>query len=92
MTTHKTTWWLVGLLCLALWPAHAFSQGGLWERYMDASLAAYQKANYAEAEKQVIAALGTSSKVRQDQTGGTPEFGRFRRPNPNVLRRRPIRC
>ncbi|MFQ5971866.1 MAG: hypothetical protein ACE5Q3_06000, partial [Alphaproteobacteria bacterium] len=31
MTTNKTRWWLVGLVCLALWPARAPAQGGLVE-------------------------------------------------------------
>ena len=31
MITHKTRWLLVGLVCLALWSAHASAQGGLWE-------------------------------------------------------------
>ena len=27
MTIHNTKWLLVGLVCLALWPAHASAQG-----------------------------------------------------------------
>ncbi len=42
MTTHKTKWWLAGLVCLALWPAHASAQGGLWETYKVAGIEAYQ--------------------------------------------------
>ncbi len=57
MTTDKTRWLLVGLVCLALWPVHAFAQGGLWETYMAAATAAYQQGNYPEAEKQLGAAL-----------------------------------
>ncbi len=57
MTTTKTRWWLVGLECLPLWPAHASAQGDLWETYMDAATAAYQQGNYPEAEKQLEAAL-----------------------------------
>ncbi len=44
MTKHKTRWLLVGLVCLALWPAHASAQGGLWETYMAAGVKAYQQA------------------------------------------------
>ena len=57
MITHKTRWLLAGLVCLALWPAHAPAQGGLWETYMDAATKAYQQGNYPEAEKQLGAAL-----------------------------------
>ena len=57
MITHKTKWWLVGLVCLALWPAHASAQGGLWETYMAAGVKAYQQGNYPEAEKQFAAAV-----------------------------------
>ncbi len=57
MITHKTKWLLAGLVCLALWPAHAPAQGGLWETYMDAATKAYQQGNYPEAEKQLAAAL-----------------------------------
>ncbi len=57
MTTHKTRWLLVGLVCLALWPAHASAQGGPWETYRAAGDKAYQRGNYPEAEKQWGAAV-----------------------------------
>ncbi len=38
MTIHKAKWLLVGLACLALWPAHAPAQGGQWESYMASRL------------------------------------------------------
>ena len=57
MITHKTKWLLVGLVCLALWPAHASAQGGLWETYMAAGVKAYQQGNYPKAERQLEAAL-----------------------------------
>ncbi len=57
MITHKTKWLLVGLVCLALWPAHAPAQGGPWETYMAAGAKAYQQGNYLEAEKQLEAAV-----------------------------------
>ncbi len=57
MTANKTRWLLVGLVCLALWPAHASAQGGLWETYMAAATKAYQQGNYPEAEKQLAAAV-----------------------------------
>ncbi len=57
MITHKPKWLLVGLVCLALWPAYTSAQGGLWETYMAAGVKAYQQGNYPEAEKQLGAAL-----------------------------------
>ncbi len=57
MITHKTKWLLVGLVCLALWPAHASAQGGLWETYAAAGVKAYQQGNYPEAEKYLAAAV-----------------------------------
>ncbi len=58
MTTNsKTKWWLVGLLCVALWPAPAFAQSEAWERHMAAGTEAYRQGHYAEAEKQIEAAL-----------------------------------
>ena len=46
MITNKTKWVLVGLVCLALWPAHASAQVGLWETYMAAGVKVYQQGNY----------------------------------------------
>ena len=57
MTIHKAKWLLVGLVCLALWAVHACAQGGQWESDMAAGVAAYQQGNYAEAEKQWVAAV-----------------------------------
>ncbi len=57
MITHKTKWLLVGLVCLALWPAHASAQGGQWDTLNAAGIEAYQHGDYAEAEKQFGVAL-----------------------------------
>ena len=57
MTIHKEKWLLVALVCLALWSAHAAAQGGQWESYTTAGLAAFQQGNYVEAEKQFGTAL-----------------------------------
>ncbi|MEE8622388.1 MAG: tetratricopeptide repeat protein, partial [Alphaproteobacteria bacterium] len=57
MTMTKTRWLLVGLVCLALWPAHAPAQGGLWQTYIAAGAKAYQQGTYPEAEKQWVAAV-----------------------------------
>ncbi len=67
---NKTRCLLAGLMCLALWSAHVFAQGGLWEKYMAAGQAAYQQGNNAEAEKQFSAAL-----IEAEQFG--PEDIRF---------------
>ncbi len=64
MTMTKTRWLLVGLVCLALWPAHASAQGGLWETYNNAGVKAYQQGNYPEAEKQLGAALKEAAGFR----------------------------
>ena len=60
MTLNKTRWLLVSLVCLVLWPTAALAQGGPWEIYSAAGVAAYQRGNYAEAEKQFKAALKTA--------------------------------
>ena len=57
MIMHKTTWLLAGLLCLALWLAYAWGQGGHWQSYMDAALAAHVDGDYAEAQKPFEAAV-----------------------------------
>ncbi len=57
MITHKTKWLLVGLVCLALWQAHASAQGGQWNTLNAAGVKAYQQGNYPEAEKQLGATL-----------------------------------
>ncbi len=49
MITHKTRWLLVGLVCLALWPAYTSAQGGLWETYMAAGVEAYQQGKGPDA-------------------------------------------
>ncbi len=57
MITHRTKWLLVGLVCLALWPAHAPAQGGQWNTLNAVGMEAYQRGDYAEAEKQLAAAV-----------------------------------
>ena len=51
---------LVVFLCLALLGASA--QNTLWDRYNAAGMQAYQQGNYAEAEKQLSAALREAEK------------------------------
>ncbi len=57
MTKAKALWLLAVRFCLALWPAHVSAQGGGWEALNAAGLEAYQRGDYAEAEKQWGAAL-----------------------------------
>ena len=58
MTAATTTRWLLaGLACLAPWPAPGLAQGGTWESSIAAGQEAYQRADYAEADKQFLAAL-----------------------------------
>ena len=45
------------LASLWLWPASAHAQAVEWERYMNNGVTAYHQGKYAEAEKQVTAAL-----------------------------------
>ncbi len=43
MTIHTAKWLLVGLACLAPWPARAPAQGGQWEGYRDAGIEAFRR-------------------------------------------------
>ena len=54
MTKAKTGWLLLGILLLA---SFAVAQDTAWEKYMHAGVQAYQRGQYAEAEKQFLAAL-----------------------------------
>jgi len=49
MMNYKTTWLLVGVLCLVVWLA--YTQDTLWEKYNDAGVKAYEQGDYTEAEK-----------------------------------------
>ena len=57
MTTYKMRWLLLGLVCVAFWPAPVSAQGGRWEGHMAAGVAAYQQGRHTEAEKRLEAAL-----------------------------------
>ena len=57
MTIHKASWLLAGLVCPALWPAHAAAQGEKWENQMHAAFTAFQQGRYATAEIQFLAAI-----------------------------------
>jgi tetratricopeptide (TPR) repeat protein len=57
MKTPKTIWLLWGMLCLAPWLAGASTADTLWATYIGEGEKAYQQGNYAEAEKQYVAAL-----------------------------------
>ena len=62
MTIHKAKWLLVGLVCLVLWSAYAPAQSSEWGSYRRAGFKAYVQGNYAEAEKQLAAALGLAER------------------------------
>ena len=53
---------LVGVLCVMRVSTHALTQDNLWETYIRAGIEAYQQGNYAEAEKQLLAALQKAEK------------------------------
>ena len=65
MITHKTRWLLAGLVCLALWPAHASAQGGLWETYMDAATAAYQRGDFVAGRRGGFSLFFSSSRTHR---------------------------
>ncbi|MEE8199757.1 MAG: tetratricopeptide repeat protein, partial [Candidatus Acidoferrales bacterium] len=62
MKHRKTRWLLVGMLCLALWPVPASAQETRWDNLNNAAIEAYQRADYAEAEKLLLAALKEAEK------------------------------
>ena len=59
MTKAKTSWLLLGILCLACF---AVAQETAWEKYNRAGIEAARRGNYAEAEKQWSAALQEAEK------------------------------
>ncbi len=60
MISTKSVGIVASLLCLLLGPAYAVAQQADWERYMRAGAAAYQQGSYAEAVKQIKAALSAA--------------------------------
>ncbi len=63
MRSGKRRWLLVGLLCLGLWPVVAASaQETRWDSIMAGAARAYQQADYAQAEKLLLAALQEAEK------------------------------
>ncbi len=63
MRLGTTRWLLVGLLCLGLWPMVAASaQETRWDSIMADAVKAYQQADYAQAEKLLLAALKEAEK------------------------------
>ena len=59
MIRAKTAWLLLAILCLV---SFAVAQGKAWEKYMKAAKAAFDQGQYAEAEKQLAAALKQAEK------------------------------
>ena len=63
MGLGTTRWLSVGLLCLGLWPMVAASdQETRWDSIMADAGKAYRQADYAEAEKLLLAALKEAEK------------------------------
>ena len=63
MRLGTTRWLLVGLLGLGLWPMVAASaQETRWDNLNKAATEAYQRADYAKAEKLLLAALQEAEK------------------------------
>jgi len=63
MRLGTTRWLLVGLLCLGLWPMVAASaQETRWDSIMADAAKANQQADYAQAEKLLLAALKEAEK------------------------------
>ncbi len=59
MTKAKTSWLLLGILCLA---SFAVAQDTLWQTYMQATSRAYAHGQYPAAEKWLLAALREAEK------------------------------
>ena len=62
MRLGTTRWLLVGLLSLTLWPATVTPQETQWDNLNSAAVDAYQQADYAKAEKLLLAALKVAKK------------------------------
>ena len=69
MAGKDNAWLLVGLLSLAVWALagdFASAQAPDWETYMEAATKAYREGRYAEAEKQLKAALKEAEDFRPE--------------------------
>ncbi len=80
MSLGTTRWLLGGVVCLTLWGAGCTTQETRWDSIMADAVKAYQQADYAQAEKLLLAALKEAEKFgEQDprlatslkQPGGT---------------------
>ncbi len=58
----KRRWLLVGVVCLTLWGAGCTTQETRWDSIMADAAKAYQQADYAQAEKLLLAALKEAEK------------------------------
>jgi tetratricopeptide (TPR) repeat protein len=79
MPERKVTRFLVGLLSLALWSAHAWAGNDEWESYTNLGYKASQDGNYAAAENWFTAAL-------REAKGFGPEDPRLARSLNNMAR------
>ena len=71
MKRSKKRLLLGGVLTLLLWPACTVGQETAWQRYMDAGRQAYEQADYAEAEKLLLAALKEAEKLDEQDALAT---------------------
>ena len=62
MRLGTTRWLLGGVVCLTLWGAGCTTQETRWDSIMADAVKAYQQADYAEAEKLLLAALKEAEK------------------------------
>ncbi len=62
MRLGTTRWLLVGVVCLTLWGAGCTTQETRWDSIMADAAKAYQQADYADAEKLLLAALKEAEK------------------------------
>ena len=58
--------WLLPALCVAIVAPHACAQPGRWETFVAAGDEAYQRGDYAEAEKSWLAALKEAQNFRPE--------------------------
>ena len=79
MRLGTTRWLLVGLLSLTLWPATVTPQETQWDNLNSAAVDAYQQADYAKAEKLLLAALKVAKKFGAQDPRLAPASTTWRR-------------
>lgn len=64
MTARIPGWFMVWLLCLAVWPAPAAAQRDAWTNHMQAGIALFRQGEYADAEPLYKRSLAIREKAR----------------------------